>query len=284
MRKESLRSRKVYARKPRRAREQKQPNYVGISEVTLAQEINLPLPQGSDGLETENDPRVPPTPTGVSQISPSGGAMRVSDVTASADTQKILLVFQPTHTSITSNGLASTDSGRPQATKDAPMPTDINHTLRRIYFETYFEFAYIWCPTIDQDLLQLHPEFASSVLLNHSLAVVGTNLKPPLLQHTPSIEHYRMARNAFYTQNETNPLITICALMLFHYWDMSNMQTVNNTDTDWWWLGNAIRLAQGEGLHREGKSNDPQGPLQSLKRRIWWSLFVSASFPGTLGR
>lgn len=88
-----------------------------------------------------------------------------------------------------------------------------------------------------------------------------------------------MARRAFYTQNETNPLITICALMFFHYWDMSNMQTVNNTDTDWWWLGNAIRLAQGEGLHREGKSSDPQGPFQSLKRRIWWSLFVSASFP-----
>ncbi|KEF58988.1 uncharacterized protein A1O9_03831 [Exophiala aquamarina CBS 119918] len=62
--------------------------------------------------------------------------------------------------------------------------------------------------------------------------------------------------------------------MLFHYWDMSTVATVNNTDTDWWWLGNAIRLAQAEGLQREGKSNDPPGPFQTLKRRIWWALFA----------
>lgn len=279
----SLRSRKVYARKPRQVREQKESNYVGISEVTLAQAINVPLSQDSDDLGTETDPKVPLTSTGMSQISSSGGAVQIGDITASADTQEVALLFQPKHTPATSNRLPSTDSNRLLATKEAPTPTNINHMLRRIYFETYLEYIYIWCPILDQDLLQLHPEFESSMLLNHSLAVVGTNLKPPFLQHAPSFEHYRMARCAFYTQNETNPLVTICALMLFHYWDMSNVHTVNNTDTDWWWLGNAIRLAQGEGLHREGKSNDPRGPFHSLRRRIWWALFVSTSFPSTLG-
>ncbi|KAK5044684.1 hypothetical protein LTR84_010576 [Exophiala bonariae] len=82
-----------------------------------------------------------------------------------------------------------------------------------------------------------------------------------------------MARHAFYTNKESNPLVTICAIMLFHYWDMTAMNTVNNTDTGWWWLGNAIRLAQEEGLHREGKSSDLSRPLQSLRKRIWWTLF-----------
>lgn len=48
-------------------------------------------------------------------------------------------------------------------------------------------------------------------------------------------------------------------------------------DPDWWWNGVTIRLAQQIGLHRELPASrlarfDQE---QSVRRRIWWTLFVS---------
>lgn len=247
--------------------------------MTSPQRLNGSLRQEFDGLGVTKDSRAPLTLTGLSQASSSTGHEHASDTTESEEVLSNLPLSQAVNILPTVNGVRAGDYSRSRLTIRSSAPTQINQTLRRIYFETYMEYAYVWCPTLDQDLLRAHPEFADSVLLNHSLALVGANFKPPLLQHTPTSEHYQMARHSFYNWHETNPLVTICAIMLFHYWDMSTVATVNNTDTDWWWLGNAIRLAQAEGLQREGKSNDPPGPFQTLKRRIWWALFVSSSFP-----
>lgn len=270
----SLRSRKSYARKSRRAYEESQSISVGISNVALTQQVHVPSPSEVENIGAGDDRRSPLKATTWSQVVSSGQSVQASTVPRSIDSELALSHGQSEHTLNISNGVGSLNSDRAQLTK-VSIPTEINHTLARTYFETYLECAYSWCPTLDQELLKNHPEFASSTLLNHSIAVVGTNLKPPFVQHNPPIEHYQMARQTFYTHHESNQLITICAIMLFHYWDMTVMNTVNNTDTDWWWLGNAIRLAQEEGLHREGKSNDSSGPFQSLKRRIWWTLFVS---------
>lgn len=270
----SLRSRKAYARRSRRAHEVSQSISVGISNVTLTQQVNALIPSEVEDNGVDDDRRSPLRATTLSQVISSGQSVQASTVSRSIDSEPALSHGQSEHTLNISNGVGPVNSDRSRLTK-VSIPTEINRTLARTYFETYFEYAYSWCPILDQELLKNHPEFANSTLLNHGIAVVGTNLKPPFVQHDPPIEHYQMARHAFYTHNESNQLITICAIMLFHYWDMSVMNTVNNTDTDWWWLGNAIRLAQEEGLYREGKSNDSSGPFQSLKRRIWWTLFVS---------
>jgi len=239
------------------------PDSDDISKVTSPQQFNGPLPKDFDGLGVDKDTRAPLTPIGVSRASSSAGHGQGSDATGSVDAQ-------PGAASSLGNGVAEEDVSRSRLTNVHLRPTQINQTLRRIFFETYLEHAYIWSPILDQDLMRAHPEFADSMLLNHSLALVGTNLKPPLLQYTSSAQHYQMARHSFYNCNETNPLVAISSIMLFHYWDLSNVDSANGVDTDWWWLGNAIRLAQAEGLQREGRP----GPFQSLKKRIWWALYA----------
>ena len=50
-------------------------------------------------------------------------------------------------------------------------------------------------------------------------------------------------------------------------------------DAAWWWTGVAIKYAQQVGLHREPKDVAAVGgqEAQSLRRRIWWTLFVSSA-------
>lgn len=47
-------------------------------------------------------------------------------------------------------------------------------------------------------------------------------------------------------------------------------------DAAWWWTGLAIKYAQQMGMHREPRNvRDVGGErMQSLRRRIWWTLFV----------
>lgn len=277
----SLRPRKAYARKSLRVQEEIQSNEVGTSEDTLSQDISAPATLGFESNREDRDRTSLLRPINLSHVKSSRQLMQPSAVPQSVHPEVAVAYGQSHYSPAISNGVTPGDSDGARPTK-VLIPTEIHHMLRRTYFETYLEYVYTWCPLLDQELLKDHPEFASSILLNHSIAVVGTNLKPPLVQYEPSFEHYQMARHGFYTRKESNPLITICAIMLFHYWDMTAMNTGNNTDTDWWWLGNAIRLAQEEGLHREGRPSDLSVPFQSLKRRIWWTLFVSTGFHDTL--
>ncbi|CAK7230449.1 hypothetical protein SCUCBS95973_007577 [Sporothrix curviconia] len=39
----------------------------------------------------------------------------------------------------------------------------------------------------------------------------------------------------------------------------------------WTWLGSAVRLAQGVGLHIESGSSDPSA---EMRRRLWWALYI----------
>jgi hypothetical protein len=50
-------------------------------------------------------------------------------------------------------------------------------------------------------------------------------------------------------------------------------------DAAWWWTGIAIKYAQQVGLHREPKNVQDVGgeAMQGLRRRIWWTLFVSST-------
>ena len=61
-------------------------------------------------------------------------------------------------------------------------------------------------------------------------------------------------------------------ISMFFYWWSAGPPNVASMDNSFWWTGVAIRLAQQIGMHREPSPRDKDA---GLKRRIWWTLYVS---------
>ncbi|KAL2827254.1 hypothetical protein BJY01DRAFT_255777 [Aspergillus pseudoustus] len=148
--------------------------------------------------------------------------------------------------------------------------------LQESHLDTYFEYAQVWCPIIDREAFESNSELQGSLLLRHALALCGNQIKPPLLVHASSMDHYTRAKELFYGNHEPNPLVRIIALMLFYWWSAEPPNVVS-LDTTSWWTGTAIRLAQQVGLHREPALESPTlaGESLGLRRRIWWTLVRS---------
>ena len=175
----------------------------------------------------------------------------------------------------------SRDSGCDEHISPAQMPVESGNVVDAIppalqdsYLDTFFEYGYVWCPVLDKKSLQFS-EVADSPLLAHALALCGNQIKPPLMLHSESLTHYNRAKALFYGAQDSSQIVRIAALMLFYWWSAGPPNIVS-MDTNWWWTGVAIRLAQEIGLHREPQPGQSMGPGETpgLRRRIWWGLFV----------
>ncbi|KAK6376186.1 hypothetical protein LTS17_007437 [Exophiala oligosperma] len=152
----------------------------------------------------------------------------------------------------------------------------VPHELMQSYLETYFNYIQSWCPVLDKQTLKTRPNALYSPLLKHALALCGVRLNPPLIAHTSCASHYKRAKGLFYANYPETPISQISALMLFHWYSLSPPNAVS-TDSNWWWVGTTIRLAQQIGLHRdttERRQPAYEGETPELRRRIWWTLFV----------
>ena len=144
--------------------------------------------------------------------------------------------------------------------------------LRAAYLDTYYHFCFTWSPIISTDA---GCDSNNSLMLRHGLALVGSCIRPPLTQHTSPSEHYERMKALFYGNHEMNPVQRLSALMLLHCWG-SHPPDIVGVDTQWWWLGVTIRLAQELGVHRELRPDQhaQHGETPGLRRRVWWTLFA----------
>ncbi|KAJ9606673.1 hypothetical protein H2200_008681 [Cladophialophora chaetospira] len=154
-------------------------------------------------------------------------------------------------------------------------PDVLPPVLQESYLETYFDYCYTWCPILDRATMQSCPEFGNSMLLREALALLGSHLRPPLMPHPKPRQHYYRTRRLFYDNDEDHPLLRILAVMLLYWWS-SGPPNVASIDTNWWWMGVSIRLAQEIGVHREQDAGQQLRPGETtgLRRRIWWTLFI----------
>jgi hypothetical protein len=160
----------------------------------------------------------------------------------------------------------------------ADMPDFVPDELFDSYTDTYFEYAAVWCPVLDRDMLH-ETAVLSSQLLQHSIALCGTRLRPPLIPHSDPESHYKRAKSLFLRNCEPNPVLQIIAVMLFWWWS-AGYPNVADLDNGRWWLGVAIRLAEDIALGQAShKARTFPGGLPGLRNRIWWTLFVSCSSP-----
>ncbi|KAK4501477.1 hypothetical protein PRZ48_007286 [Zasmidium cellare] len=146
--------------------------------------------------------------------------------------------------------------------------------LTQSFIETYLEVCWTWCPVFDKSDLEDGLIVERSPLIANAFALLGSHIRPPLSSAENPAKYYRQAKMLFYNDEERDPLANIRATMLFYWW-VPRGPSVVHKDASWWWTSVAIKLAQQLGLHRE--PNDVQkigGPrMQSLRRRIWWTLF-----------
>lgn len=158
-----------------------------------------------------------------------------------------------------------------------PQPTYgtslINPDLQQSFIETYFEYAYPFCPILNRE--SLADELSRSPLLSMALAVVGSHVNPPLIPHEGPASYYEKARKMFYDDAEPDTLTSLKAVALFYWWAPLST-TVVQRHSSWWWTSVLIRHAQQMNFHREVAPGDPRRTNLdlSLRRRTWWTAFA----------
>jgi len=90
--------------------------------------------------------------------------------------------------------------------------------LQQSFAETYFDYCWPWCPILDKGPLWAGLEASPSPLLINALALLGTQIRPPMIQHATASDYYSRAKMLFYTDQEANPIVCLQAIMLFYWW------------------------------------------------------------------
>ncbi|KAK6387602.1 hypothetical protein LTS17_000871 [Exophiala oligosperma] len=147
--------------------------------------------------------------------------------------------------------------------------------LQESFAETYFSYCWPWCPVLDKQTFNGESDGITSPLLINAMALLGMQVRPPIMQHARAKDYYDRAKMLFYMDEESDPLTCLQSIMLFYWWAPRGPSQVHK-DASWWWTGIAIKYAQQMGLHREPRNVDDVGGIeaQGLRRRIWWTLFA----------
>jgi hypothetical protein len=126
-------------------------------------------------------------------------------------TSGILGLFEADSRGIASN--AQEASAHPSLESDLPP-----HELQQSFAETYFDYCWPWCPVFDKAAFWNDLDLSPSRLLINALALLGTQVRPPIMQHAKAVEYYDRAKILFYTDQESNPLVCLQSIMLFYWW------------------------------------------------------------------
>ncbi|KAK7179184.1 hypothetical protein DPSP01_012084 [Paraphaeosphaeria sporulosa] len=137
--------------------------------------------------------------------------------------------------------------------------------IRDSLMEAFWTRCYPWTPVVEREWVS---NSRSSLLLQHAILLAGSRVSPSHKNYPPN-EFYKKAKVLFWMGAEQDPIITIAATLLLHWWNPEGPESVS-IDTSSFWLRICTGLAYQVGLHRE-----PTGkPNAGLRKRIWWSLVV----------
>jgi hypothetical protein len=157
----------------------------------------------------------------------------------------------------------------------APTSTDLpSPNLLQCFCDAFFEYGYAFCPILERSSV-LKEQITRSPLLTYAIALAGSCLCPPLIEHAGPESYYAVAKFLFYSESEPGQTTCLAAIALL-YWHNPNGPTIVNYDSIWWWTGIGIRHAQQMGLHQDPwdeRGAADFGP-RKMKRRLWWTFYV----------
>lgn len=140
--------------------------------------------------------------------------------------------------------------------------------------EHFFQSCYAFCPIVDRVSLDTSDTWWDSPLLQHIFVLLARKGRSnQMLPQQDDLEHY--TRTLFCSSlAELRDLRTLVRAAVLMSWTGSGRTAHTATNSTSWYIGVATRLAQEAGWYHDTKSHPH---MQSMRRRIWWTLFVSES-------
>jgi hypothetical protein len=153
--------------------------------------------------------------------------------------------------------------------------------IRDSLISNFTKYCSPWMPIVEAaELKQLGLDAkesirdgGSSLLLAQALFVAGSRVQSSPVSFASCSDFYNRAKALFFAEHEPNPLKVIRALCLLQWYNPSGPEIVS-IHSSGFWLRIAVGLAFQIGLHREP---DPRREDYKLRRRVFWTLFVSRS-------
>ncbi|RBQ77930.1 hypothetical protein FVER14953_09360 [Fusarium verticillioides] len=162
------------------------------------------------------------------------------------------------------------------------MPADVCDDM----IWTYFKHVHFFLPIVDaqgflNDYHQQGPHKKHDLLF-WSMMLAATNFADADLLRRSDFPSRKAMKTAMYERAKclydldraTEKLKLIQSVILLSFWYTDPQDHTGA----WYWIGIAISLAQGIGLHRNPRSSGRTRQIypqeQALRRRIWWSCVV----------
>ncbi|OCK85346.1 hypothetical protein K432DRAFT_421829 [Lepidopterella palustris CBS 459.81] len=141
-------------------------------------------------------------------------------------------------------------------------------SIRESLLDAFWTRCFPWSPVVERKWVENRPPEQISPLLLNAMLLAGSRVSALPTGYSPEM-FYKKARMLFWMGAEEDPIITIAASCLLHWWNPEGPECVS-LDTSEFWLRVAVGLAYQVGLHKEPSRK----PNAGLRRRIWWSLVV----------
>jgi hypothetical protein len=140
--------------------------------------------------------------------------------------------------------------------------------IREGLLDAFWTRCYPWTPVVERAWIYDRRPGKVSLLLQQAMFLAGSRVSAAVPNYS-SEDFYKKARVLFWMGAEEDPIITIAAACLLHWWNPQGPEHIS-LDTSSFWLRVCVGLAHQVGLHREPTGKSDAG----LRRRIWWSLNV----------
>jgi hypothetical protein len=135
--------------------------------------------------------------------------------------------------------------------------------IRESLLDAFWTRCYPWTPVVERAWIYDRRPGKVSLLLQQAMFLAGSRVSAAVPNYS-SEDFYKKARVLFWMGAEEDPIITIAAACLLHWWNPQGPEHIS-LDTSSFWLRVCVGLAHQVGLHREPTGKSDAG----LRRRIW---------------
>jgi hypothetical protein len=149
--------------------------------------------------------------------------------------------------------------------------------IRSSLIDSFMTTCSPWMPIVDRASVEDTPENTPSILLLQAIFLAGNRVRAAPLSYASSEDLYRRAKALLLCGYEKDTITVLQAICLMQWWNPTGPEHIS-LDKSSFWLRTGVGIAFEIGLHREpGIGKD-----RSLRRRLWWTLFVSCHFKWSL--
>ncbi|KAL2818511.1 fungal-specific transcription factor domain-containing protein [Aspergillus cavernicola] len=125
---------------------------------------------------------------------------------------------------------------------------------------------------------RLYLQGQASPLVLHTIFFMGFTVSPDSLIHASGYSdrtiarktHYLRAKMLYDADYEEDRLNVAAALLLFGFW----WSGPEDQKDFCYWIGCATDVAQSLGMHCSSSQSGMSQPVRSLRKRIWWSIYI----------